>query len=619
MATSLFPPKARLALLAFVAGGAIAGVTYRSWAMQYSRPKPKFSPCFMVAKGVLAKPEVESGTEPHELENGETVYLTTRADRAVRCATIMGDGKTTHKRLTALIVEENPEARAKLLTSYLDGFPKDASGDFEASAFGLLTDVTFAALPASDANLAEKRRVNDLVECRYDTPACQSRHPIPIVTWLAAGVGVAGLIGAIAGLVVGILARRAAARSVDADAPAPRKKKKKKEAAASAAASLLSLLFLVACQTAARPADKPTAQAGPAHSGAPAKETPAEAPPTVPPSQPVTPPPAATTTEPVTSNASQSSPLMPREAPPNGACPGDMILVEGGYCTDVEHHCLKSWYDKSNKKEVCEEFAPKAKCTGPTVKKRFCIDRFSWPNVRAERPEVMNNFYQAQVKCAAVDKRICTESEWTMSCEGPEMKPFPYGWKRDSTKCNGDHMWDEPHMLAVGKRDPKELARLWKGVPNGAQPECISDYGVPDLPGNTDDIASSETYSSDYRGKFDSVTTGGPWYKGTRNQCRPKIYTHDEGFYYYYLGFRCCAEADGKPTDPRTPKQRKDDWKFSRVEGLGRFTVTQMKDKLEQKKTGKCSCKDKDTLCKTMCGTLLGPGAKDIDLKAPRE
>ena len=30
------------------------------------------------------------------------------------------------------------------------------------------------------------------------------------------------------------------------------------------------------------------------------------------------------------------------------------------------------------------------------------------------------------------------------------------------------------------------------------------------------------------------------------------------------------VEADGKPTDPRTPKQRKDDWKFSRVEGLGR-------------------------------------------------
>ena len=48
-----------------------------------------------------------------------------------------------------------------------------------------------------------------------------------------------------------------------------------------------------------------------------------------------------------------------------------------------------------------------------------------------------------------------------------------------------------------------------------------------------------------------------------RNQCRPKIYQHNEGFAYYYLSFRCCAEADGKPTDPRSPKQidRKEKWK----------------------------------------------------------
>jgi formylglycine-generating enzyme len=36
-----------------------------------------------------------------------------------------------------------------------------------------------------------------------------------------------------------------------------------------------------------------------------------------------------------------------------------------------------------------------------------------------------------------------------------------------------------------------------------------------------------------------------------------------------------------------------------------------MKKKLELKKAGQCTCKDTDVLCKTMCGTLLGPGAKD--------
>src|SRR5262249_14816114 len=258
-----------------------------------------------------------------------------------------------------------------------------------------------------------------------------------------------------------------------------------------------------------------------------------------------------------------------------------------------------------------EKFEPASKCTGEHVKKRFCMDTYEWPNQKGERPEVMNFFYQAEVKCAAVGKRLCTESEWTLACEGPEMKPFPYGYDRDATKCNGDHDWDAPDMKKVAKRDPTELARLWQGVRSGSQPQCVSAFGVMDLPGNADEVVASETFTSDWRGKFDSVHSGGPWYRGVRNQCRPKIYTHNEGFYYYFLSFRCCAEPDGKPTDPRTPKQIKANWGFDHVERLAQFTLAQMKQKLEQKKEGKCECRDKDILCKTMGGTLLGPGARD--------
>ncbi len=299
------------------------------------------------------------------------------------------------------------------------------------------------------------------------------------------------------------------------------------------------------------------------------------------------------------------------DEPPDGpsACPTGMVLVEGDYCTEVEHVCKRHWYDASNKKKVCEAFEPTSKCVGEIVKKRYCIDTYAWPNVAGERPEVMNNFYQAQVKCAALGKRMCTESEWTMACEGPERKPFPYGYERDATKCNGDHQWDDPDMSKVRKRDPKELARLWRGVRSGSQPECVSDYGVHDLPGNNDEVVAGEAAKA----KFSSVHTGGPWYKGVRNQCRPKIYTHDEGFYYYFLGFRCCSEPDGKPTEPRTNKQLADGWKFSSVERLARFSTDEMKQKLELKRRGACQCGPKETLCKTMCGTLLGPGAKDGD------
>ena len=105
--------------------------------------------------------------------------------------------------------------------------------------------------------------------------------------------------------------------------------------------------------------------------------------------------------------------------------------------------------------------------------------------------------------------------------------------------------------------------------------------------------------------------TGGPWYKGVRNQCRPKVYTHDEDFYYYFLSFRCCAEADGKPTDPRTPWQRRDNWTIKKVEQRAGFTIDEMRQKLELKKQSQCNCSAQDILCKTMCGTLLGPGAVD--------
>ena len=302
----------------------------------------------------------------------------------------------------------------------------------------------------------------------------------------------------------------------------------------------------------------------------------------------------------------------PSSASGSNACPADMKLIEGEYCTKVEHEYKRSWYDKSNKKTVCEEFEPKSECAGDKLEKRYCIDTYSWPNQKGARPEVMNRFHQAQVKCAAVGKRLCTESEWTLACEGPKMLPFPYGYVRDTNKCHGDMEWDSPNMTKVAQRDPDELARLWQGVRSGSQPECISDFGVADLPGNVDEVVASESFNEPgFRGKYDSIHTGGPWYKGVRNQCRPKIYTHDEGFYYYFLSFRCCAEPDGAPNEPRTPKQLKEKWKFERVERSAGFTRQEMQAKLELKKQGKCECGEKDIRCKTMCGTLLGPGAKD--------
>ncbi len=259
----------------------------------------------------------------------------------------------------------------------------------------------------------------------------------------------------------------------------------------------------------------------------------------------------------------------------SAACPPGTILVDGDYCTALELTCKKSWYAKWNDKTICEEFESPSKCVGNLVHKRFCIDEYEYPNKKGQRPRVMFKFPEAQRLCAAEGKRVCTETEWTTACEGPQHKPYPYGYERDPQACNGDRQYVEPKVVdhdhkglpifafASRREDVSrpELERLWQGVESGSQPRCVSDYGVRDMPGNADELAASET--PEPTSKFDNVTTGGPWLYGVRNQCRPKIYTHNEGFSYYYLSTRCCVEADGRPTDPRAPKQiqRKERWR----------------------------------------------------------
>ena len=116
---------------------------------------------------------------------------------------------------------------------------------------------------------------------------------------------------------------------------------------------------------------------------------------------------------------------------------------------------------------------------------------------------------------------------------------------------------------------------------------------------------ASETFDRSWRSRYESVTTGGPWYKGVRNQCRPKIYSHDEGFYHYYMGFRCCADAGEDEVDPLTPTQKKEGWTLSRIESIAGVTVEKMRELLIKKADDPtCGCKTKR--CRTWCGTLHG-------------
>jgi hypothetical protein len=236
-----------------------------------------------------------------------------------------------------------------------------------------------------------------------------------------------------------------------------------------------------------------------------------------------------------------------------GPCPKRMLEVQGNYCTDLMHHCIKG--GKTHTGEDTDDSEPfycdqyqlgYAKCLGKEIPKRFCVDEFEYPNQLGAIPMVMVSWFEARRLCEVEGKRLCGDDEWTLACEGPERLPYAYGWARDRTACNIDHVWIRPNdgLLANKKAPPAEIQaeidRLSKRVPSGSMPRCRSAYGVMDMGGNVDEWAVNVTL----HGKpYQSVFKGGHWVGGARNRCRPITASHDETTAYYAEGFRCCANV----------------------------------------------------------------------------
>jgi formylglycine-generating enzyme required for sulfatase activity len=218
------------------------------------------------------------------------------------------------------------------------------------------------------------------------------------------------------------------------------------------------------------------------------------------------------------------------------ACPADMVEVEGTYCPSLEQTCVR-WADPQ--KTRCVEFAAEPACTGETVPKHFCIDRFEFPNQEGQRPVVMRSWEEAEAACSAEGKRLCGDTEWTTACEGEERTAYPYGNARDAEACNIDKPHKDADMAAYA--DPKtraaEAARLWQGEPSGSRPGCKSSYGVFDMTGNVDEWVRNESGAPHQSG-----LKGGHW-GPVRNRCRPMTTSHDEAFSFYQIGFRCCSDA----------------------------------------------------------------------------
>jgi hypothetical protein len=229
------------------------------------------------------------------------------------------------------------------------------------------------------------------------------------------------------------------------------------------------------------------------------------------------------------------------------ACPAGMVLIDTTYCPKVRQRCLQHEYDKPNHITICSAFAPGQVCLTKPRRQRFCIDTYEYPNEPGAHPPVMVDWFDAAGACSAQGKRLCWESEWVSACEGPDKLPFPYGRKRDPSKCNIDNPYVKPDLPRVYARNravqDKELWRLDQSVASGELSGCVSGFGVHDLTGNFDEWVNAEAKHDTSRW---AGLKGGGW-GHVRNACRPMTVSHPPDFIYYFISFRCCADAAPEP------------------------------------------------------------------------
>ena len=250
-------------------------------------------------------------------------------------------------------------------------------------------------------------------------------------------------------------------------------------------------------------------------------------------------------------------------APPSAPLPGrtdgcaeGMVRVEGEYCPAVIQRCLehhkeyRDHKDQRNVSERCLRFEAPSRCVSKQRQHlAFCVDRYEYPNKEGELPRVLTSWTQAQEICEREGKRLCTEQEFNFACEGPEIKPYVYGFTRDPGICNIDKSYRYPDhsKVMLTYQDclgtpwcAAELERLDQRHRIGEVTSCVSWAGVVDLNGNANEWIALPNEKPPNR----SGLKGG-WWGPVRGRCRPTVTFHKEMDYGYEAGFRCCADTRG--------------------------------------------------------------------------
>jgi hypothetical protein len=226
------------------------------------------------------------------------------------------------------------------------------------------------------------------------------------------------------------------------------------------------------------------------------------------------------------------APVAKRKVDPDAnACPAGMVLVDGEYCPEVEQKCLE-WMDPPNSRYHefrCARYEKPAKCKGPKVHKRYCIDATERVEDGSSLPRHFMSWTSSKKLCESEGARLCLESEWIFACEGEEMRPYPYGWERDSAACNVDRSENigRPGRL-VDHRDPA-----------GSHDKCASPFGVQDLSGNVEEWVQADNG----RKMGWKEVLKGSWWIPSRHACRQFQVGHNDVYNGAETGTRCCKDA----------------------------------------------------------------------------
>lgn len=203
-----------------------------------------------------------------------------------------------------------------------------------------------------------------------------------------------------------------------------------------------------------------------------------------------------------------------------------MVLVSGEYCPVVQHTCKRylTPYGRFAKYRCAEYDTPR--CLSEQRRPMsFCIDRNEYTAPGEKLPSNHKSLVQAGQICESLGKRACTESEWNFACEGEEMRPYPYGFKREARTCNADRT-----DILTPTRALKDLR-----APSDAFPACVSPFGVHNMTGNLEEFVVKD--GSD---PIKAVMKGAYW-QPSRNTCRARQTVHGPGYSGLETGFRCCS------------------------------------------------------------------------------